>query len=239
MRLLDHSYDDPARNLALDEALLNQAEDGSDGEVLRFWMSPVPFVVLGLSQAVDEYVVREACVRDGVPVLRRCSAGGCVLQGPGSLNYSLVLRTNRPGCDTIHASYRTILEAIGSALSFLGRYAQPAGISDLAVDGKKISGNAQRRRSRYFLHHGTLLLNFDLNLCAKYLREPKDRPEYRGERSHKAFLANLRLAAPEVVHTVSEVFQAKTLMPLTTETDLLVQSLAESKYSRPEWTMRK
>ena len=137
-------------------------------------MSPVHFVVLGLSQAVDDHVIREACNRDGVPILRRCSAGGCVLQGPGCLNYSLILRTDRPGCETIHASYRTILGSLADALVRLGHRVEPAGISDLAVDGRKVSGSVQRRRRRFFLHHGTLLINFDLSLFSRYLCEPAE-----------------------------------------------------------------
>ena len=37
MRLLDLSFEEPARNLALDEVLLNEAEEGRSGETLRFW----------------------------------------------------------------------------------------------------------------------------------------------------------------------------------------------------------
>ena len=91
MRLLDCSFQEPAMNLALDEVLLNDAEEGHSPEVLRFWESPVPFVVLGLTQRLSEEVHEDACARDGIPILRRASGGGCVLQGKGCLNYALVL----------------------------------------------------------------------------------------------------------------------------------------------------
>src|SRR5688572_23295776 len=99
LRLLDLTLPTPEENLALDEALLLALEQDLAGgagpppplETLRFWESPVPFVVLGVSGRLREEVDREACARAGVPVLRRASGGGTVIQGPGCLNFSLAL----------------------------------------------------------------------------------------------------------------------------------------------------
>lgn len=234
MWLLDHTCATATENLALDEVLLDEAEAGRLDEGLRFWESPTYFVVLGLSQAVDTHVYREACERDGVAILRRCSAGGCVLQGPGCLNYSLILRLDRPGCGSITASYRTILGGIGSALG-----ATLAGISDLAVDGRKVSGNAQRRRGTYFLHHGTLLLNFDISKCSTYLCEPDDRPEYRATRSHDAFIRNLNMTQHDAKNAVSDLFQPSQSSSFSKYLVDRTASLASSKYSTSAWIYRK
>ena len=40
MKLLDYTLPSAAENLALDEALLIAAEEGTGGEVLRLWESP-------------------------------------------------------------------------------------------------------------------------------------------------------------------------------------------------------
>lgn len=239
MRLLEHSYDSPAENLALDEALLDEAEAGRGEETLRFWTSPAYFVVLGLSQAVDEHVLRDACEEDSVPILRRCSAGGCVLQGPGCLNYSLVLRTDRAGCETIHSSYRTILGALAEAIGTLGLAAAPAGISDLAIAGRKISGSAQRRRRNFFLHHGTLLHGMDLKRCARYLREPADQPVYREQREHLSFITNIDTSEKPLVRSVSVVFHAQSKCEMDAVLHSYVARLIRDKYSRHEWSFRK
>jgi lipoate-protein ligase A len=239
MRLLDHSFASPAENLALDEALLDEAEAGRLGQVLRFWESPMHFVVLGLSQAVEDYVFREACTRDGVPILRRCSAGGCVLQGPGCLNYSLILRTDRPGCGSIHASYETIRGSISMALGELGCEAVLAGISDLAIDGGKVSGSAQRRRKNYFLHHGTLLYAMDFGLCSRYLREPAEQPPYRALRQHQAFLRNLPGDRQALNLAVSRVFQCTDVLPITDALVDRVRKLVSEKYADSNWIHRK
>lgn len=239
MRLLDHSFASPAENLALDETLLDEAEASNSGEVLRLWESSVHFVVLGLSQALDEHVFREACTRDGVPILRRCSAGGCVLQGPGCLNYSLILRVDRPGCGSIRSSYETILGWMAKALAELGYPALPAGISDLAVEGRKVSGSAQRRKKHYFLHHGTLLCGMDLGLCARYLKEPMEQPAYRASRSHESFVRNLPIKRETLARTVSALFQSSQPIPLTPSMLASVGSLVARKYGSSNWIERK
>src|SRR5262245_28553537 len=92
MKILDLTLPTPAENLACDEALLRSAESGESGEVLRFWESPENFVVVGYANKVATEVNVAACEAQNIPFLRRCSGGGTVVQGPGCLNYALVLR---------------------------------------------------------------------------------------------------------------------------------------------------
>src|SRR5882672_8728147 len=92
MNYLDFTLPTPAENLACDEALLNWAEQRGGPGIVRFWESPQPFVVLGYANKVKEEVDLAVCRELRVPILRRCSGGGTVLQGPGCLNYALVLK---------------------------------------------------------------------------------------------------------------------------------------------------
>src|SRR5436190_1549788 len=91
MNLLDLTLPTPAENLACDEALLDAFEAAGGDGVLRFWEPAEPFVVVGYSNQVAQEVDVAACDAAGIPVLRRCSGGGTVVQGPGCLNYALVL----------------------------------------------------------------------------------------------------------------------------------------------------
>src|SRR5437868_2848192 len=91
MYFLEKTLPTLAENLALDEALLLEAEAGRGGEVLRLWEWPLPAVVLGAGCRLAEDVDEERCRADGVPVLRRASGGGTVLLGAGCLLYTLVL----------------------------------------------------------------------------------------------------------------------------------------------------
>src|SRR5262249_31387524 len=120
MRYLDLTLPTPAENLALDEALLLEAENGAD-EILRVWEWPALAVVLGSGCRLLDDVSEAACQADGVPILRRSSGGGTVLWGPGCLLYSLVLRYDRaPALAEIRSSYAFILQQVGLAIGLPG-----------------------------------------------------------------------------------------------------------------------
>ena len=230
MRVLDLSFRDPASNLALDEVLLDSAERGIAGESLRFWESPIPFVVVGVSQRLADEVYEEPCAQDGVRVLRRCSAGGCVFQGPGSLNFTLVLSYERdPALRNIRSSYGYILSRIREALERRGVRTSPEGISDLAVEGLKVSGNAQKRKKHFFLHHGTLLHHVD-----------QARPAYRGDRSHARFVSVLPLGPEQLREVLRETFDAHSacVEPLFTEFSEM-RELVNKKYGATSWIYRR
>src|SRR2546426_2926796 len=81
MKVFDLALPTPEQNLACDEALLDLCEEDGCEEILRFWEHRKHFVVLGYSNNAATEVNLDAARRDGVPVLRRCSGGGAVLQG--------------------------------------------------------------------------------------------------------------------------------------------------------------
>src|ERR1051326_2411706 len=93
MNCIDLTLPTPEENLACDEALLEGCNAGAGLETLRFWEPQGYFVVVGYSNRVGQEVKVKACAQQAVPILRRCSGGGTVLQGPGCLNYSLILPT--------------------------------------------------------------------------------------------------------------------------------------------------
>src|SRR4051812_9848251 len=146
MRCLDLTLPTAVENLALDEALLLEAEAERGGEILRLWEWPHPAVVLGSGCVLHDDVDEEACVADGVPILRRSSGGGTVLLGSGCLLYSLVLCfESDPAYRDINASYRSILGRMARALAPVAPMVL-TGTSDLAVESRKVSGNAQQRK---------------------------------------------------------------------------------------------
>lgn len=196
MQLRDTSFPDPRRNIDYDDVLLTMAQRHGAGEYLRFWESQRLFVVLGRIGKLEADVNVEAARLDGVPVLRRTSGGGTVVQGPGCLNYTLVLsRQKHPQVNDLHQSYLWITAKVIAALEKCGVTAFFKPISDLATgpDEKKFSGNAQRRCRNFILHHGTILYDFSLPLISRYLSMPRDIPEYRRLRRHADFVTNVSL----------------------------------------------
>ncbi|MDW8309789.1 MAG: lipoate--protein ligase family protein [Verrucomicrobiales bacterium] len=238
MRILDFTFASPAENLACDEALLDWCETHDGPEVLRFWESPVPFVVVGYGGRVAQEVCVGACAAHGVPILRRCSGGGTVVQGPGCLSYALVLRIEPDGpTRSITTTNRFVLERNAAALSAArGQIVSVRGQTDLALGDLKVSGNSQRRRRRFLLFHGTFLLHADLSRIAELLPMPPREPDYRRRRAHGDFITNLGLSQSAVKSALATAWGARGQF----ETDLsaAVERLVAEKYSRPEWNWK-
>jgi lipoate-protein ligase A len=238
MDFLDLTLPTAAENLALDEALLLEAEAGRGGEVLRLGEWPHYAVVLGAGCVLGDDVDESACRADGVPVLRRASGGGTVLLGPGCLCYSLVMSYERgPALREITPSYVYILNRVRESLAGLLPEIEQAGTSDLTGAGLKFSGNAQQRKRDHLLHHGTLMYEFDLSRIGRYLRMPGRQPEYRARRDHAAFVRNLPASAEELKRRLREGWQADREMADWPRE--AVRRLSEEKYTRSEWIRRR
>src|SRR6202000_2917738 len=91
MKFFDQTFSTPAENLACDEALLDWREKDGGEEILRFWESQEPFVVVGYANKIEAEVNVANCEAGKIPIYRRCSGGGTVLQGHGCLNYAIIL----------------------------------------------------------------------------------------------------------------------------------------------------
>ncbi len=186
-------------NLAWDDTLLEREQ-----EIFRYWESPSPCVVLGRSGRAEEDVDLTACAAEGVPVLRRSSGGGTVLLAPGCLNYSLVLSlTSQPELTSVARSYEILL---GWVIRSLALPSLEAAGSDILFEGRKVSGNAQRRTRGWLLHHGTLLYQeMDLGRVERLLREPTRQPAHREGKTHAQFLTKLPLAREELMARISDI----------------------------------
>jgi lipoate-protein ligase A len=238
MKYLEVTYDEPARNLGCDELLLDLCETAQTDEILRIWQPADYFVVLGYSSKIASEVNLGACAVRNIPILRRVSGGGAVLQGPGCLNYSLILHNARRGpFGDIAASFRKILEPHQRLLSrLLSQSVAIEGISDLTVSGKKFSGNSQHRKPGCTLFHGTFLLQFDVRLIQETLRAPSRQPAYRRLRSHEEFLANVPIDPPRLRAALREEWGADE--PLDWTWGDRLEAVVRERYAREEWNRK-
>ena len=231
----------PEENLALEEALLDEAEnDATQANVLRVWESTSHVVVLGSGCRFEEDVREEACRADGVPILRRASGGGTVLLGPGCLNFCVVLAYERaPALETIGGAFAFVLARVRAALGQVGLDVEQRGISDLVYQGRKVSGSGQRRRRRIVLVHGTLLYGFDVALIERYLPLPipKRRPAYRRDRSHREFVGNLPVD-PKALHSALRAVWNADLARAAWPVDQIGR-LVREKYTSRKWLYRR
>jgi len=233
MRLLDLTLPTPAENLALDEALLLDAEQSvQPEELLRIWESAEPMVVLGRSSQAELEVDLAECRRLQVPVLRRTSGGAAIAAGPGCLMYAVVLSFElRPELRSVDAAHGFVLETILAGLRPLAAGARRQGTSDLVIAGRKFSGNSLRLKRRHLLYHGTLLYDLPAALIARLLRQPPRQPEYRQDRSHGDFITNLAVGRDRLKQALLGAWQPD--RETLEWPQALVAQLVAEKYSQP------
>ena len=236
----------PAEQLAADEVILDECEAGHSDETLVFWEPRETFVVVGYANKVATEVNVGACEHGGIPIFRRCSGGGTIVQMRGGLNYGLVLRIgeNLP-TRNISAANHFIMEKNRAAVASIFRGSQlPAadrqisvrGHTDLCLGEKKIAGNSQRRRKNFLLFHGTVLLNCDLQRIGDLLLMPSLAPAYRDRRPHEEFVTNLNLHAEKVKTALAGVWNA--IEPLQSPPLEAIKNLAREKYATLEWNRK-
>jgi lipoate---protein ligase len=255
VKLLDLTLPTPAENLACDEALLNLCEE-TGLEVLRFWESRESFVVLGYGNHFATEVNVAECERRKTPILRRCSGGGAVVQGPGCLNYNLTLRVEENShISSVTEANRYIMERqraameklLGVPVSIQGctdlAFARGNGADDPASPARsapnawfKFSGNAQRRRRSALVFHGTFLYQFDLKSIGVLLRFPSAQPDYRDSRSHLDFVRNVPTDGASIRRSLSEAWSA--VEPAPAPTDETISRLVANQYGNEAWNLR-
>ncbi len=236
MRHLCLTLDTPEENLALDEALLDQAEQGAlEDEILRVWEAPAPLVVLGRSSRLEQEVDSHECRRQGVPILRRSSGGSAVLAGPGCLMYAVVLSyVVRPHLRLIDQAHTFVLDHVVSALQPWVQGIARQGTSDLVLGDRKFSGNSLRCKRTHLLYHGTILYDFSLEQIGQCLGSPARQPEYRAGRDHDDFVVNLPLDAATIRQALITTFGAHE--PVDAWPRDLVTHLVRDRYSQEKWS---
>jgi lipoate-protein ligase A len=161
-RLLTHGPASPARNMAVDEALLREIRE----PVLRLYGWTVPAVSLG-------YFQHAALVPPGRPFVRRYTGGGLV-DHAHDVTYTVVLPRAHAWMELsapesycrIHLGVQAALAACGiageltptaSAAESEACFKKPVRF-DIVADQEKLSGAAQRRTREGLLHQGSILL---------------------------------------------------------------------------------
>ena len=247
-RLLDiETPDRAAMNLAIEEAIFLAKICREVPPTVRFWRNGRA-AVIGYSQKVEAEVNLELCRDEGIEIVRRFSGGGAVYQDLGNLNYTLVLDADHPiveGLD-IGESYRVFTAGVVEGLKEFGIDLVFDPPSDLLAGKGKVSGNAQSRKKRTILHHGTLLVNADLHLLAEVLDATGDRPKNIKITSKKRPVTNLadeigrHVNMQEVKQALLRGFERTFLVKLvrrqlSSEEEESAQTLYAEKYSRREW----
>lgn len=164
---------------------------------LMIWQPKFSVIVIGQSNSPEKYVLAEKALMDGVAVIKRPSGGETVVLTPGMLVVSLVLRTAKlPGSRDFFTRINDLLIA---GLSEAGlSNVDYRGISDLAVNDKKIMGSSIYRKPGMLFYHAVLNYKESPEYIASYLMHPVREPDYRKGRHHAEFITTLEAAGIKI-----------------------------------------
>ena len=174
-RLLQTGYTTASANMAIDRAVLIANSEGKVPPTVRFFGWKPSAISIGYFQSLDEEVDLDNCKRFGVDYVRRVTGGGAVFH-ENELTYSIVISESHPSIPkNIMQSYGRICGALIRGLKNLGIESDYVPINDIIANGKKISGNAQTRKNRTVLQHGTILLDVDVDKMFSLLKVPNEK----------------------------------------------------------------
>ena len=176
-RFLPLSTNTAFENMAIDEAIMHTLRDREVPPTLRLYRWSPSAVSIGTFQSMTGEVDLEYCKTKGIDSIRRITGGGAVYHDfEGEVTYSIILpKGHKLVPDDIIKSYEVLCSGIISGLSRLGIDSEFKPINDIVAAGKKISGNAQTRRHRCVLQHGTVLLDLDVKVMFSVLKVPEEK----------------------------------------------------------------
>lgn len=183
----------PYENLAMEEYLLFHCLE--DECILYLWQNEKT-VVIGKNQNAWKECFVSRLEDDGGNLVRRLSGGGTVYHDLGNLNFTFITRSK-------NYDVKRQTEIIVNAINKLGIQATCSGRNDILVDGKKVSGNAYFAQGVFCYHHGTIMVDVDVEKLGRYLNVPKDKLKSKGIESVRSRVGNLKDYLPEL--TIEEM----------------------------------
>ena len=226
--VLEVTGTDPHYNIATEKYLLEHVEAGQC--ILYLWQNKNT-VVIGRNQNAWAECRTTLLEEEGGKLARRLSGGGAVFHDLGNLNFTFLMRDEDYDLDRQFEVIRVACEGLGISVEKSGR-------NDLLADGKKFSGNAFYHSRGHAYHHGTLLVNADMEKLSRYLTPPKAKLEAKGVNSVRSRVTNLKDLCPELTIPMLREHMKKafeTVYGLTSETLALdSEALEEIKNSEKQ-----
>lgn len=223
-------------NMALDEVLLINNERNLP--ILRIYGWSKPCVSIGYFQSIKE-IDYEFCLKNGIDIVRRITGGGAVFHD-AELTYSFVTKQFH---ENILESYQNICQLIIAALNDLGMRAEFSPLNDVTVDGRKVCGNAQTRKNKTLLQHGTVLLEVDKQKMFSVLKIPIEKTYGKAKtpsdrvsgimRTFEEVKNAMKSSAKKVFGTELQSYQ------LGSKEEIMCKELIHKKYGSKNWTFKR
>ena len=231
MVFIENDRMDPYYNLALEAFIFEK----TDWDACMLWRDDRA-IVCGCSQNIFAEVNIRAALSCGVTLCRRDSGGGAVYHDAGNINYTII-RSSVDG-----DGYDAFIKPVVTALNRMGIPAQMNRLCDIALDGLKISGSAQRVKGQRVMHHGTLLYDVELDKLRTLSNGRREGFSRRGMASKPFPVTNIRPSLPDRPDTLTFMRRLRAFlcadMPIYRLKDkerAAAEALAVEKYARWPW----
>ena len=232
-----------AMNMAIDEAIAEMLTFNEASPTIRFYGWNPSAVSIGCFQNLQDEVDVGLCKELGIDIVRRRTGGGAVYHDKdGEITYSVICPEAMVDRD-INAAYRQICGLIVKGLKMVGITAEFRPINDITVNGKKISGSAQTRRSGIFTQHGTVLYSIDPEVMFSVLKVDREKAVSKGSSDITELVTSV---SKESKATKNEVLAALVyafaegkdwyLGPMSQDELSSAESISSERYGSDTWT---
>jgi lipoate-protein ligase A len=272
-RFIDTGFLSPAMNMAVDEAILTIHSQGKTLPTLRFYTWKPATLSIGYFQKAEKEVNLEQLKKYSLGFVRRPTGGRAVLHDQ-ELTYSVIASEHYPGMPSqVTEAYRFISNGLLNGFQRLGFQAEMVSLAteeekekfasagssacfdspswyELVVEGKKVAGSAQTRQKGTILQHGSILLDWDVDMLFDILHYSSERLRQRMKTSFldKAVAINLLGSRQVTLQEAKEAFfhgfeegleiQLEQTS-LSSEEWELAEKLAGERYETVEWNFKR
>ena len=242
-RIMRYESHPAAMNMAIDEAIAEMLTFNEVSPTIRFYGWNPSAVSIGCFQNLQDEVDVGLCKELGIDIVRRRTGGGAVYHDKdGEITYSVICPEAMMDRD-INAAYRQICGLIVKGLKMVGITAEFRPINDITVNGKKISGSAQTRRSGIFTQHGTVLYSIDPEVMFSVLKVDREKAVSKGSSDITELVTSV---SKESKATKNEVLAALVyafaegkdwyLGPMSQDELSRAESISSERYGSDTWT---
>lgn len=242
-RVVDLGNVEPALSAALDEAILTFRLNGTAENTLSFYSRDRPTVSLGYFEKAEECIDLQLCQELGIVVVRRLSGGSAIFTDPGQIIYTITV-----GNDLLpenpKESYPLVCAGVVDGLRRLGIEAEHRPLNDVVVNGRKISGSAQTRKAGVVLQHGTVIVDSDLELMMRVIRQRPEKPRSVDDMTSVSRELGRKASMDEVTTALIAGFESTfgvsmRKASLSAGERTLARKLSEEKYRKEVFTFQR
>lgn len=226
----------PFYNLAFEEYFFTKKPKGDI--YIMLWQNDKS-VIIGRYQNIYEEVNLRYANENNIKIVRRNSGGGAVFHDLGNINYSIMADlTQSHDIKTLSTPITQALKDLGAGVHFQGR-------NDIYFNDFKISGNAQYIKDDKILHHGTVLVQSNLNILSKVLSPKVKFEDSSAQRSITSRVCNLndilnnKLKIADVKNKIKEKYTIDEEYKLSKEEEYKIKALETNKYRTIDWNYNK